>query len=107
MENRTTIQVSNDLRKKLRHLAARRDESYQDLLKDMVSVFSELDRDKTIISIPKKLTGRINYLMDENDFNSVSEYVTFLLRMMLYEKAEKEKIDEKKIKKRLKLLGYI
>ena len=42
MDNRTTIQVTEDLRKELKVLAAARDESYQKVLKDMVEVFKEL-----------------------------------------------------------------
>ena len=107
MNERTTIQVSNDLRKQLRELAAKRDENYQELLKDMVSVFNELDKEKTIVSIPKKLSEKMNVLMDTTDFSSKSEYITFLLRLMLYEKSDTLKTDEKKVKEKLKHLGYI
>ena len=107
MENRTTIQLSNDLRKELRELAAKRDENYQELLKDMISVFKELDKDKTIISLPKQLAEKVKEKISQTDFSSVSEYSTFLLRLMLYEEAKKESIDEKEIKSRLEKLGYI
>jgi Arc/MetJ-type ribon-helix-helix transcriptional regulator len=107
MENRTTIQVSEELRKKLRVIAARRDISYQELLSDMISVFDELEKDKTIISIPAKLSETIKEKIKDTDFRNVSEYVTFILRLLLYEKAEisMEKNTEK-IKNRLKKLGY-
>lgn len=110
MENRTTIQVTEDLRKQLKVLAARRDMSYQDLLQDMVSVFKELDREKTIISIPALLADKINEKTKNTDFNSVSDYTTFVLRQMLMESAEKLKIsvsDEEKIKDKLRKLGYL
>ena len=107
MQERTTIQLSNDLRKQLRQLAAKRDVNYQELLRDMISVFKELDKDRTILSIPRQLSEKIKEKMKNTDFKSVSEYTTFLLRLMLYENAEKEQIDEKKIKQRLKSLGYI
>lgn len=107
MENRTTIQISDNLRKQLRILASRRDISYQELLKDMISVFNELDEGKTIISIPVKLSKKVNETIHNNDFDSISEYITFILRLMMYENYEKENIDEKKIKKKLKSLGYI
>ena len=107
MQDRTTIQVSDKLRKELRQLAARRDENYQELLADMVSVFKELDKDKTVVSIPKKLSEKIKQTTKESDFSSISEYITFILRLMLYEKTNKEKINESKIKQKLKDLGYI
>jgi len=107
MENRTTIQVSEGLRKKLRILAAKRDISYQKLLSDMISVFEELDKDKTIISIPNKLADKLHNTIKDTDFRTLSEYVTFFVRLILYEKAEKSKeIDVTKVKKRLKKLGY-
>ncbi len=107
MQNRTTIQLSNTLRKELRELAAKRDANYQELLEDMIEVFNELDKDKTIISLPKKLANNVKDKIKNTDFRTVSEYTTFLLRLMLYEEAKKEKVDEKKIKDRLKKLGYI
>ena len=60
MEDRTTIQVSEKLRKELRILASKRDISYQELLNDMISVFKELDRENTIVSVPTKLAEKIN-----------------------------------------------
>ncbi len=107
MENRTTIQVSEDLRKQLRVLASERDMSYQELLEDMVSVFKEMDNDMTVISIPKKLADRLEEKIERTDFKNVSEYVAFILRLMLYEEALKTDVDEQRIKQRLKELGYI
>lgn len=110
MENRTTIQVSEDLRKQLKVLAARRDISYQELLQDMISVFKELDREKTIISIPALLADKISEKTKKTDFASVSDYTTFVLRQMLMESADKEKIsasDEERIKDKLRKLGYL
>lgn len=107
MEERTTIQISGKLRKELRHLAAERDENYQELLQDMISVFKELDKDKTIVSIPKKLSEKIKNTTKKSDFSSISEYITFILRLILYEETKKEKINESKIKQKLKTLGYI
>lgn len=110
MENRTTIQVSEDLRKQLKVLAARRDISYQELLQDMISVFKELDREKTIISIPAALACKIDEKVQKTDFSSVSDYTTFVLRQMLMETADNEKIsssDEERIKDKLRKLGYL
>jgi len=107
MQNRTTIQLSENLRKELRQLAARRDINYQELLKDMISVFKELDGGKTIVSIPKKLADKVKENIKDTDMSSVSEYVTFLLRMILAEKAEVKSLNETKIKQRLRNLGYL
>lgn len=110
MEERTTIQLSAKLRKELRILASKRDISYQDLLKDMINVFKELDREKTIISIPNKLSKKIEDKIKSTDIKSVSEYVTFLLRLVLAEYKDKTKMSEKEgevLKNRLKSLGYL
>jgi Arc/MetJ-type ribon-helix-helix transcriptional regulator len=107
LERRTTIQVSEELRKELRILASRRDVNYQELLSDMISVFKELDKDRAIVSIPKALEGRIRESIKTSDFKTVSEWVTFVIRLMFYEQANPEKADEKKIKKQLKALGYL
>ena len=77
MEDRTTIQVSEKLRKELRMLAAKRDLSYQELLSDMISVFKELDKEKTIVSIPGGLAEKIKTQVKETDISSISEYIAF------------------------------
>lgn len=107
MQNRTTIQLSENLRKELRILASKRDVNYQELLSDMMSVFRELDREKAIVSIPSKLAEKIKTNIKKTDIGSVSEYVTFILRMILAEKADIKSTDEAKIKQKLKNLGYL
>ncbi|MBW2985808.1 CopG family transcriptional regulator [Candidatus Woesearchaeota archaeon] len=76
----------------------------------MVSVFKELNQEKTIISIPSMLAGKVNEKIEKTDFSSVSEYTTFVLRQMLMETAHKQDIassDEEKIKDKLRKLGYL
>jgi Arc/MetJ-type ribon-helix-helix transcriptional regulator len=110
VEDRTTIQLSGALRKELRILAAKRDLSYQELFADMISVFKELDKEKSVISIPTLLAKKIQDQIESTDFSSVSEYTTYILRQMLSETVEKGKIsraDEERVKIRLKKLGYI
>ncbi len=108
MQNRTTIQVEESLRKELKKLSAARDKSYQELLEDMIDIFKELDKTKTIISIPTKLAEKIKQQIKNTDLSSVSEYVTFLLRLVLSEKnIPSSKTDEKLIKQKLKNLGYL
>lgn len=110
MDERTTIQVSEKLRKELRVLASKRDISYQELLKDMISVFKELDKEKTIISIPNQLSKKIESQIRNTDIKSVSEYVTFLLRLILAENLDETNISKKEtelLKNKLKSLGYL
>jgi len=110
MEQRTTIQITEDLRIRLRKLAARRDLSYQELLSDMADVFEELDINRTVVSVPKKLFDLTKNNLDKGDMSSVSEYVTFLLRLI---NSDKEMLVcdtrdlEKKLCDRLEALGYI
>ena len=66
----------------------------------------------TTISIPKPLAEKIKKRIEGTGFNSVSSYVTYVLRQVLsnVEKNEKEPFseeDERKIKERLRSLGYI
>lgn len=107
MENRTTIQISEELRKELRVLASKRDVSYQELLRDMIDIFNELDKEKTIVSVPKKLSDKVKEKIKETDMGSISEYITFLLRMILAEDVSVEESDDKKIKNKLEKLGYL
>ncbi len=107
-DNRTTIQVSEDIRKQLRVLASTRDSSYQELLEEMIAVFRELDETKTIISIPKKLGNEIGDRIQGSDFNDLSEYVTFILRLLLFQEELVEKDDKlDNVRKRLESLGYL
>jgi vacuolar-type H+-ATPase subunit E/Vma4 len=107
--NRTTIQVSEDLRKKLRILASVRDVSYEQLLEEMIDVFKEIDKSKTVVSIPKKLADRVSTLQKNTDFESSSAYITHILREIIGHAGDGKmtKEDEGQIKKRLKYLGYI
>ena len=106
MENRTTIQISEDIRKELKILASKRDISYQELLKDMIDVFKELNRDKTIISIPTPLAEKMK---NKEGFGSISEFATFIIRQILAEREKNTitKSDEEKVKRKLRALGYL
>jgi len=111
MDERTTIQISTELRKELRKLAAERNKNYQELLEEMITLFQELDRDKTIISLPNKLVERVHERVKRTDFKTVSDYVTFLLRLLLYEQSalteKDERSKETEVRRKLKSLGYI
>ena len=70
----------------------------------------------TTISIPKPLAEKIKKRIKGTGFNSVSSYVTYVMRQVLSSIEEKEKNEEKeafskedeeKVKARLRSLGYI
>ena len=75
----------------------------------------------TTISIPKPLAEKIKKRCEGTGFNSVSSYVTYVLRQVLsnVEKKENEQVgqtqekeafseeDERKVKERLRSLGYL
>ncbi len=68
----------------------------------------------TTISIPKVLAEKIKKKTEGTGFNSVSSYVTYVLRQVISESSaqgEKKEAfseeDEKKVKERLRSLGYL
>lgn len=70
----------------------------------------------TTISIPKVLADKIKKRMEGTGFNSVSSYVTYVLRQVLSNVESQEKSqekeafseeEEKKVKDRLRSLGYL
>ncbi|MBS3112482.1 CopG family transcriptional regulator [Candidatus Woesearchaeota archaeon] len=71
----------------------------------------------TTISVPKVLADKIKKRMEGTGFNSVSSYVTYVLRQVLSNAESVEKKtemkeafseeDEKKVKERLRSLGYL
>lgn len=67
----------------------------------------------TTISIPTPLAEKVKKQIEGTGFNSLSSYVTYMLRQIVSstEKEERKsgftKEDEEKIKERLRNLGYI
>ncbi|HDN95572.1 MAG TPA: CopG family transcriptional regulator [Thermoplasmatales archaeon] len=67
----------------------------------------------TTVSIPTPLAEKIKKRIEGTGFNSISSYVTYVLRELLasMEEEEKEEVfskeDEEKIKERLRALGYL
>ena len=68
----------------------------------------------TNISIPTPLAEKLKKRMEGTDFQSISEYVSYILRQVIskIEADEKErkvfsKEEEEKVKERLRNLGYI
>jgi Arc/MetJ-type ribon-helix-helix transcriptional regulator len=71
------------------------------------------DKKYTTISIPTPLADKIKKQIEGTGFNSLSSYVTFILRQIVSSSEHDEhergftKEDEEKIKERLRNLGYI
>jgi len=67
----------------------------------------------TTVSIPTPLAEKIKKRIEGTGFNSISGYVTYVLRELLASMEEEEqeevfsKEDEEKIKERLRALGYL
>jgi len=71
------------------------------------------DKKYTTISIPTPLANKIKKRIEGTGFNSLSSYVTYILRQVISSIEQDEhnvefsKEDEEKIKSRLRSLGYI
>jgi Arc/MetJ-type ribon-helix-helix transcriptional regulator len=71
------------------------------------------DSKYTTVSIPTPLAENIKRRIEGTGFNSISSYVTYVLRQVLSSMDEEEqrepmsKEDEEEVKRRLKALGYI
>ncbi|MBS3795097.1 MAG: CopG family transcriptional regulator [Candidatus Thorarchaeota archaeon] len=67
----------------------------------------------TSVSVPVPLFNKIENRIEGTGFTSVSSYVTYVLREIIANKEEEEtenpftEEDEKKVKDRLKALGYL
>ncbi|GEM_PF-830674 len=109
MEDRTTIQISEKLRRELRVLASKRDCSYQQLIEEMVSVFKELEPGRSIVTIPKRLADKLRVMLKDTEFQSISEWLTFVVRLLLYEEfsGDIKTKDLKRVKQKLMALGYL
>ena len=72
------------------------------------------DKKYTTVSIPSPLAEKIKKRMEGTGFNSISSYVTYVLRQVISSIEEEErqkeafsKEDEEKVKDRLRALGYL
>lgn len=64
------------------------------------------------VSIPSELYKAIAERIDGTEFNSVEEYVTFVLEEVIKDDDEEDETpfseeDEEEVKKRLRALGYL
>jgi Arc/MetJ-type ribon-helix-helix transcriptional regulator len=78
---------------------------------DKSQIIEVFDPNLTSISIPKQLADKIKEKIKKMPFNSVSSYITFIMRLVLLEKENNSeaftKQDEEKLKFNLKKLGYL
>ncbi|MEF8874705.1 MAG: CopG family transcriptional regulator [Candidatus Thermoplasmatota archaeon] len=71
------------------------------------------DKDYTTVSIPKPLAKKVKKRMEGTGFNSMSSYVTYVLRQVISSMEEEDEAedfseeDEEKVKERLRALGYL
>jgi len=70
------------------------------------------EHEKVTIKIPKPLYDNLRHIIEESGFNSVTEFIVYILRDIISSRAtEKQPSLSKKeieiVKKRLKSLGYL
>jgi len=69
-----------------------------------------MKEEKKVVSLPTELYSKIVQRIVGTDFNSVDDYVVFVLEEVVKEEEPERAFseqDEKEVKKRLKALGYI
>jgi len=69
-----------------------------------------MKEERKTVSLPAELYGKIEQRVAGTEFQSVDEYVNFVLEEVLKEEEPEttfSKEDEEEVKKRLKALGYL
>ena len=70
-----------------------------------------MEKKYTTVSLPVPLHNKIKDLIKDTGFTSASDFVTYVMREVVYEENEAKKAerpgDKEKIKSRLRSLGYI
>ncbi len=69
-------------------------------------------KEKVTIKIPKPLYENLNQIIEGSGFNSVTEFIVYILRDLLSSRSLKNepslsKTEVEMVKKRLKALGYL
>jgi metal-responsive CopG/Arc/MetJ family transcriptional regulator len=70
------------------------------------------EKDKVTIKIPRSLYQNLSRIIESSGFNSVTEFIVYILRDLVSSRSAKEEPSLSKreielIKKRLKSLGYL
>ena len=77
----------------------------------MIYMIEEKDKkDYVEVLIPSNLAEKIYNRIKDTGFTSISSYITYILEEVLSEIEDDKKFnseDEKRVKERLRLLGYI
>ena len=66
--------------------------------------------DSIPIKIPYKLAGKLSKKIKETGFNTITEYVVYILEQAISDSSENVDIseeEEKKVRERLRELGYL
>ena len=67
--------------------------------------------EKKAVFLPANIYKKIEERVNTTEFNSVEEYITFVLEEVLKDEQEEKKTfskeEEEEVKKRLKALGYL
>jgi len=71
-----------------------------------------LQKDKVTIKIPRPLYDNLSEIIKESGFNSVTEFIVYILRDLISSRSNRQepalsKEEIEAIKKRLKSLGYL
>jgi len=80
--------------------------------KSVIGVFMKKGKDKVTIKIPRPLYDNLNQIIEGSGFNSVTEFIVYVLRDLLSSRTiQKEPALSTKeiemVKNRLKSLGYL
>jgi Arc/MetJ-type ribon-helix-helix transcriptional regulator len=83
----------------------------RDRKRSEVKLAMKQKEEKKAVSLPAELYDRIEERISSTEFDSVDEYVIFVLAEILKEEGEEERAfsqqDEAEVKGRLKALGYL
>ena len=70
-----------------------------------------MNGERRTVSLPEELCKKIETRIRDTEFDSVEEYVLFVLEEVIKDEREEEvpvgEEDEEEVKKRLKALGYL
>jgi Arc/MetJ-type ribon-helix-helix transcriptional regulator len=69
-----------------------------------------MEEDVINVALPKLLVDKINSHIKNTEFHSASDYITFILKEVIGEENDKEKLtpeEEAQVKLTLKKLGYL
>ncbi len=69
-----------------------------------------MEKELTSVALPKAIIEKIRAHIKDTEFKSVEEYITFVLKEVMGEEKDEEKLtpeEEEQVKLTLKKLGYL